>query len=387
MIKIDSDKILNINGSRIFPVYIYSICNGDYENSGIVGPCNPTNNTNFLFSGGGSNIYETTDHKTLFEQVGIYYCLSGLDINIIPQNLIDSKYFFGYYQIDEPDGTSPGQTITDVSNTYNAIKVRDPFHPVILDNWQNMMTWAPYCEIITWDIYPIYQNLISYSREDIIYAYEYFSNKYFFTSGNDVNSISKPVYAVIQANGVPFGGLDVPTPKEARSLTYVPITMDVKGIGYWSYEGYGGPDTSGLYKNPTLYSYYQQLANEIKSFNDWLITPTIDYSWQYHTGTKVTFNKVLTKTVINKQFTNFNYILKMQGNIYFLIVINKDSRPLSNVTINIKGIICRMIITTLGLEIQGSGKSGRNIYGNEGKFVDSFDGFAVHIYKIRCRYY
>lgn len=385
MIKIDSDKILNVNDKRIFPVYMYSICNSGYEIASVVAPCNPSDNRELLFGMAGVSTTYTFDrlnYKDLYEQTHVYYTLYGVEIDKIPQYLIDSPYFFGYYQDDEPSD----DIVNKISETYNKIKAKDLNHPVILDHWKDMVKWSQYTDIITWDIYP-FTETTSYSRDDALYAFEERTEQYFF-KGTNLNSINKPVWTVIQANGVPFDKLFVPTSKEARGNTYVAITMDVKGIGYWGYKSYGGTsDTSGLYKNSELHLYYKQLAREITSLNNILVLPTLDYSWQYHTGTKVKFNKILTKTVIYKQFTNFNYIIKRQCNIYYLIVVNKDSRPISDVTISIKGITCNITIRTLGLETQGSGKAGRIINGNNGKFIDSFDGYAAHIYKIRCRYY
>ena len=97
----------------------------------------------------------------------------------------------------------------------------------------------------------------------------------------------------------------------------------------------------------------------------------------------MTFNPVLTRTVIGTLFnTNFNYILKNYNGSYYLIVVNKDSRTVSNVTITIVGLTGDTTATTLGIETQGSGRSGRVLNVSNGKFTDSFDGSVVHIYKI-----
>lgn len=380
MIKIDSDKVLNVNGKRIFPVYMYSICNTRYEMINAVEHCDPSSNKEFLFGMSGVSTikeFNALNYKNLYEQALVYYTLNSLEIDDIPQYLIDSPYFFGYVQPDEPSNDDMGK----ISDAYDKIKAKDQLHVILLNHYRDMVLWYPYTDIITWDIYPI-RSGISFVREDAMYLYERWSDDYFF-NGTNLNSIDKPVWAVVQANGVVFEDLLVPTRKEARCNTYTAITMDIKGIGYWGYKSYGGPDnTSGLYKNIELHKYYKQLAREIVSLNNILILPTLDYSWQYYQGTNVKFSRILIRQVLGEKFTNFNYILKREGRIYYLIVVNKDPRSVSNVTLNITGIIGKMKIVTLGLEKQGSGRYGRTILGVNGKFNDNFDGYAVHIYKI-----
>lgn len=385
-VKIDPDKVLNVNGKRTFPVGIYSVCNRYWESAGLAGPCNPSLNKEFLFSADlEPNKAELNQYKSLYENAGIYYTLFAPEVvNNIPQNLIDSPNFLAYYQQDEPTD------VATISNTYNSIKAQDPNHPVILNVFQDMTKWYPYSDVITWDLYT-FTDTRRYPPEDSIYFYEQIAD-YAFFKGTDINSINKPVWAVLQANGIyyPFSilqgsGYRVPAPAEVRSVTYAAITMDVKGIVYWGYEsGTNSPFISvGLDRNPILHTYYRQLASELKSFNDWLVSPTVDYSWKYHPGNnRVVFNKLLSKTVIGVQFTNFNYILKNYNGTYYLIVVNKDSRPVSDVTITIAGLTGSATATTIGLETQGSGRAGRTISVNNGIFTDSFDGSSVHIYDI-----
>ena len=391
-VKIDSNKILNIDGERIFPVGIYATCSEYPEQNGLAGPCTPSKNNEFLYSAELEyNLKEITRYKTLYENAGMYFTLFAPELEEegnIPQDLISSPHFFGYMQMDEPSN----RDLATVSNTYNNIKAQDKNHPVILNVDKNMMKWYPYTDILTWDAYPF---LNDYTIGDAMYVYEIESNNGFFKN-NDINSIGKPVWAVLQANGVPYtlSGMGssflVPTPAQIRSNTYCAITMDVKGIAYWGYEIWADDINVpiGSDQNEGLHDYVTKLAGEIRSFNDWITTPTIDYSWGYHIGNDVIFDKVLTKFIDTKQFTtNFNYILKSYNDSYYLIVVNKDSRPVTNVTMSItipdsNLSTGNMTATTLGMETQGSGRAGRNIPVNNGTFADSFDGNVVHIYQI-----
>ena len=127
---------------------------------------------------------------------------------------------------------------------------------------------------------------------------------------------------------------------------------------------------------------YINQATEIKSLNDILVLPSLDYSWQYRKGTKVSFSKQLTasgSSYING-FTNFNYMLKQDGGTYYLIVLNKDSRSVTT-DITIQGLSGTMTATTLG-NVNAGSTAGRTLTVNNGRFIDSFDGFAVHIYQL-----
>jgi hypothetical protein len=75
-------------------------------------------------------------------------------------------------------------------------------------------------------------------------------------------------------------------------------------------------------------------------------------------------------------------MLKQSGNTKYLFVVNKDSRPISDVKITITGLTGAMSAKTLGLETSGSGSGGRVISVNNGQFMDSFDSYAVHIYEV-----
>lgn len=387
-ITINQDKTISIKGKKRFPVYMYGICSAHYELEGYVNDCNPSENSEFMLDGGGEYAggLLLTNAKKKFEDAKMYYSIVGYGAeNTIPKDLINSPYFFGYWQKDEPTESN----LQDIIDSYNELKSMDPAHPVVLNHWKDMVKWSPYADIITWDMYTI-RNTNDWPREDSIYAYEVWSQDAFF-KGTNINSLGKPVWAVIQANGVPEGNRVVPTTKEARANTYTAITMDVKGIGFWSYKGMGGSltptaafpkGTTGLYNKPELHSYYRQLAKELNSLNDILVLPTKDYSWEYYEGKDVSFSKNLKKTVLWGSRTNFNYILKQDGDTSYLIVVNKDSRPISDVGITIGGLTGAKTATTLGLETGGSSKAGKTLSVNNGKFTDSFDGYAVHIYQV-----
>lgn len=435
-VKINPDKTICLNGKKTFPIYIYGPCNAHFEGNTGAEPCDPAKNNAFDFGLGGEHTnFTSKGYQPKFEKAGLMFTLGRYQISGIPQQLIDSPVFFGFLNYDEPapgigcpDTDTEERCIARVNEVYSSFKNRNSQHPVILNHWRDMKTWAPanqYGDILTWDGYAIAKKRAKANKEyitteaaciaakdywsaadntcyywdpaDHLYAWEQGAEQNFF-KGTNLNTIGKPVYAVLQANGLPCcGGMQVPTPEDVRGLTYTAITTDVKGIGYWGYLSWGGtatstPEfpygTSGLYNTPALHSYYKLLTEELRTLNDILVLPTKDYSWHYHSSfTKsnpdemVTFSKNWTKSVWWRTRYNFNYILKQSGNTYYLIVVNKDSRALDDVEIKISGLAGSTTATTLGLAEAGS-VPGRTLQVTDGKFTDSFDGYAAHVYAI-----
>ncbi|MDO8726880.1 MAG: carbohydrate binding domain-containing protein [Candidatus Methanoperedens sp.] len=376
-IQINADKTISINGKKTFPVFMNNICNPYHEDTAGVEPCDPSKNSEFKMSGDSEYISSYARSISKYEQAGILYWMYAGQINNMPQNIMTSPYLFGYYHIDEPTDDQ----IPQISNAYKEVKAKDPNHPVILGHWRDMTKWALYADIMVFGLYPI-KNTPEWPREDSIYVYEH-STENNFLKGTSLSSFSKPVYAIIQA----FGRKDVgepPTPKEARSITYTAITMNVNGIGYYSYLGWGDGQLggSGLYWNQSLHTYYRQLGKELTSLNDIFVLPTKDYSWEYRKGTMVSFSKNPNKQLFFRDRQALNYMLKQSGSIWYLIVVNKDPRPITDVGITINGLTGAMTATTLGLEATGSQRAGRKLGVNNGQFTDSFDGYAAHIYKV-----
>lgn len=369
---INSDKTISINGKKIFPVAMSGMCNPVFD----AGVCDLSKNSEFYIS----DSMFSDEYLTTFEQNKVFFVLNGQNINNIPQSSLNSPYFLYYETINEPQ-TAAQETIA--SAVYKNVKSKDTNHPIMMGQWKDMLKWSKYTDIIANAIYPIRAN--EYAREDSMYAYEHLSWTAFFdyVELNSPSMTGKPVWAYILGNGVQDNWNLVPYPYEVRANTYIAITMDVKGILFYGYNIFGAQNqNTGLSNNPELHAYYRQLGKELIQLNDVLVLPTKDYSWEFRKGTNVTFSKTLTKNLLWRTYTNFNYILKQSGNEYYLIIVNKDSRPISGVDITIKGLTGSMTAKTLGLETSGSGRAGRAFNVNNGQFTDSFDGLAVHIYQI-----
>jgi len=400
-ITINSDKTININGKKTFPIYMYSIVNIITDPLTEPALVSIQKNKDFLFSIGHSWLdIQNGGYQKMFEDNKIMFNVGLRRTSTTPQSVIDSPMFFGWMNLDEPapgvgggDGACPAtdtvqQCFDRVLGYYNDFKARDANHPVLMNHWTNLQFWEPCGDIISWDSYPFMDDLGwnrgYWTRLEALYAYEHYA-WHGALGKKEIPAFSKPIWTVLTGFGQQTSHWLPATPKEIRCNTYLSITMGVTGIGYFTYKGWPmGIDgrTAGLFVNQSLFQYYTQLARELKSLNDILVIPTIDYSWEYHKGTKVSFSKTLTSTILWITRTNFNYMLKQSGSTTYLIVVNKDSRSISDVGITISGIIGAMTAKTLGLESSGSGRAGRELSVNNGVFTDTFDGYAVHIYQI-----
>lgn len=396
-VTINQDKTISIDGKKTFVVGMSSICSPIRPLTNCQENINVNKNT-YVTNLTGDITFQASTRNTLINN-NILFRKAAFQT---PEP--NANGLFGYWQPDEPSvgqnqyPITPDMTLEQIKARllfdYNEQHINDITHPIVLNHWKNMTEWLSYADIMMWDTYPFinpaWKSWATWDRADSIYAWEMQSWDAYF-QGTELNQINKPVWTYIQANGKedPTWGAYVPTPKEARANTYTAITLDVKGIWFWGYlvgGDYSHLETSvGLYMNPSLAIYYNNLMGELRSFNNILVLPTIDYSWQYHVGTKVSFNKNYTKTLTRwkKQQTNFNYILKQYGTTYYLIIVNKDSRQIDNVEIIINPLSTSGLKTlkTLGT-IEAGSSPNRTLSINNGTFTDSFDGYAVHIYQI-----
>ncbi|MCX9085628.1 MAG: hypothetical protein OIN87_12615, partial [Candidatus Methanoperedens sp.] len=374
-ISLNSDKTINMNGKKTFPLMMYSLCN-----PGIIRAAEEclTNLKNTdVYDVDIMGTHSSVQYLPLLlphEKTGTYFIsrATANEDNVVKNN----NYFFGYYQPDEPLDFQH----SDMVKTYKWLKENDPNHVVITGIWKEANKWLDTADILTFAIYPFRDLLIPEygSRDRAIYGYETLVKNNLGIDNFD--NVNKPLWAVIQAVGCKDDSGVTPLSKgELRALQYSAITMNIKGLSYYSYSW--TPNDCGLFKDPKLVTMYNNAAREIKALNDVLVLPTKDYSWEYRKGTQVSFSKKLTTNMWWLDRTNFNYMLKQDGNIWYLIVVNKDIRPISDVGITINGLSGMMTATTIGLPEAGS-VTGRKFSVSNGKFTDSFDGYGVNIYKL-----
>ncbi len=374
---INPDKTLSINGKKTFPQIFYSICSGTYATGA---QCTTNLQRMSIYDADISGPASMTIPQ--HEQEGMGY------INMVSSGTgyKDSPNFFGYMQVDEPIAT--GQDIPALEQAYRNIKADDPNHVVIATDWTRLNEMRNMADIIMDDGY-IYSDAqwlkdIGYTRQTALYFKEsMLRNSAEALDGvNDFDGISKPVYSVIAALSVPDSvGVQPLTKPELRTSIFLAVTMNMKGLAYFAYNENSLEDHYGLVRDQTMVQQYIDQAAEIKALNDILVLPTKDYRWQHRPGTQVSFSKVLTinDSIYVDGYTNFNYMLKQDGSVHYLIVLNKDSRSISDVGITVAGLNGPMTAKKI---IGSSTTANQDAPVNNGVFTDSFDGLAVHVYQI-----
>lgn len=408
-ITINPDNSISFNGEKTFLVGLMLSCYSWVENNGWATPCNATSDYK-----GSLNIdpyffgdYNNNSILNTFIDSRMYWTYKGENANNITSAQMNHPNFGGYYQLDEPEFTY-GTDTSVISSRYNAIKAKDTTHPVWMNIYSNFTVWLPYTDIISWDSYP-FKICVSgncgisynYSTE---YAYQWeYATHYTFLKANtslNIDSVGKPTLAVLQGNGAEWNETccgdairryKVPTKQQARSQAYLAITLNVNGIQWWTGKDYknskGGEGWKkiGLNANSTVRAYFMDIGQELIGLNDILVLPTKYYSWQYHKNNIVLFSPNPTYTLNGKVYNKFNYILKQNSTATYLIVVNKDANDLENIQITIPELTGAMTSTTLGLEEIGSSRAGRMLSVTNGTFIDTFDGFAAHVYEIAAK--
>ncbi len=359
---IDSDKILNMSGKRIFPQVFHTICDPYNTNS--------------------SECAENLDRMSVFTADFLGHRLTNQPIYIMARmpfsTSIDSNpdhpKLFAYMQTDEPNNNVT--QIPGLIKKYNDKKTADPNHIVIADDWRWLHNLEPLADVLTVDLYIKKNKYLPYmgnSFDNLTYYYEYVLARDVYEK--NLENISRPVWNVIIAvSSTDEAGVLPLTQKELRNMVYSSITMDVKGLVYYSYAWSPMP-SAVLKNNQTMTQWYIDQASEINMLNDVLVSPTIDYSWQFRKGTQVQFSNNPPRW---NDYQQLNYMLKNYNNSYYLIVVNKDVSSLTT-DISIDGV---KFTNAEEIGFIQSGSNPRQIIVSNNAFTDTFAGQAVHIYKV-----
>ncbi len=369
VIKIGADKILTINGKRHFPQIMLTL----------------TSNT-VPFNTNVSNLVRLKNYTADFAGYGYqasllpYYIQNKLGvIPMVGHFPVNSPALFGYYQEDEPD-ISKHATLLGI---YNNIKNADPNHLVIMGAWHDGKWWEDTADAIWYGLYP-YTHTLPWivelgSWEQTQYKYEYIVKTNILLGYDNFDQTTKPFWPVIQSLSKDDDAQKSPTTlAETKALCFNAICMNVKGLSYWSFSW--TPNDAGLYHNDTKVQEHILMVDEMRLIEDILLLPTKDYSWQYRKGTQVSFSNPLSGTW--RGYQNFNWMLKQNGDTWYLIVLNKDPRPCTT-DILISGMTGAGQVMELGL--QGTGASpGRTTSHTGGKISnETFAGLGVKIYQIQ----
>jgi hypothetical protein len=273
----------------------------------------------------------------------------------------DDDHLLAWYIFEEPKSTLI--TIEEGEFAYNKIREYDPNRPILfVDFYQpNIQNYRNCYDIFGYDYYPIGNGSVTHWRTQV----------------KAVMALArpKPVWLVIQAAGFddPNKAWVLPTPQEVRCMTYVGIIQGAKGILFWSYYYL-------RLSYPEHWQYIQDLGAELNLLSPVLLSPAVDERVKVNnTHIDITLREYIRgSSVPNKELYVIAANTVDQGS---QVKRHFPGVKQADVQISIEGVDNGRA-ELVGDAGTGSGKAGRSVPILGGTLVDSFDPYAVHIYKI-----
>ncbi len=403
-------EIRNDDGSinrTIFPVAMGSICNIMISNVTFINCTrNLENNSIFPFDTTvetyGNPNYDT--YVPLYQSKGLGYTVKASNL---PNNATTklNPYIWFSAHIDEPLFATQNQTVKD---DWNDSKAMFPNKLVIMNNYRDIISFAPWYNIFMNDAYannpnfqnpawcsPVcfYRSQLSYGQEALISGSGGIGNEGYQWN----NSVWNNKSYWLQVNSQYYSNSQVTNPiteTEIRNLLWTGIASGIQGVAFWGYLPFadyvGSPSgINGLSANLSMFNYYKNVSLEIMSLNDILILPTKTIFWYTDKNTSYTnITPNPTQSIYFNNINNLTYLTKQpSSNLTYLIAVNKDMNTSGNVQIKVGGMSGTQNVTFLGNATSGSGEAtsynaSQVITATNGVFNDTFDGYAVHIYQI-----
>ncbi|MBU4009634.1 MAG: hypothetical protein KJ882_02610, partial [Proteobacteria bacterium] len=334
---------------------------------------------------------------------------------------VNEPFFLGYYQWGSGFMNEPylPEHYDALYARYNKIRTLDTNHPVMIGTWTYKPTGSTYSAgdvaDLTMDVlFSHFTNCgyndrirdastgcveLGYMLDDFLFAKEreLRLNHLSPMGVTSIEALPDPMWTIFGGVGINYtnapGIWRVSSKEKLRASYYWAVTVGYTGIAPWGYKIYGnGTSTQGgLIEDPAVASYYNDLAGEFNSpaMQKVLTLPTINYSWNYYIpwDNKVNFSTNPTRFAWwASSGTGYalTYRLKYDStsNRYYLIVANKLNASINDVTITIQGLTGTMTAKTMGIVGTGSSAPNRVLTITDGKFTDTFDAYAGHVYQI-----
>ncbi len=254
---------------------------------------------------------------------------------------------------------------------YELLKQRDPSRPVWMnlgqgvawDEWvgrgirtnkpQDYVEYVKGADIISYDIYPVNQDrpqvknqhwMVPYGVERLI---QWTDNR-------------KPIWNVVECT--PYSGADRrPSPEVVRSQVWMSIIQGSRGIVYFVHVFNPEFIEAGLLADEEMAKAVGILNKQISDLAPVLNSPTLDRL--------ATVRSSNDKTPINA------LVKRHDGSTYVFAAAMRDGATRG--TFAIQGLVGNMQAEVLGED--------RRIEVHNGRFIDEFDGYDIHLYKISPR--
>jgi hypothetical protein len=246
---------------------------------------------------------------------------------------------------------------------YHLIKENDPLHPVFISFWTPfkkesfdiIRKWYDMTDIIGIHSYCSYSGQKEFASPDIWYNYEVWKQLI-----NDCHNYNKDsCIATVQGFGNynPYNDIyRSPTLKELRWQVYSAVVLGIKRVLFWNYYVWGERD-------PILVEHVNQIVAELQSIGK-----------QMNEGNTNDKNIIINQLAddITYRYGNFN-------GTHVILAVNHSKYELGGKYIDEVKFTLPSNIMASYVEVIGE---NRKIPIINNSFIDSFEPFEVHIYKI-----
>lgn len=287
---------------------------------------------------------------------------------------------FGWMNGDEPDNAQwnketqtydPCIDPEQIIDNYEKVKEKDPDHPYYLNlgqgvsytNWvgrgeckgridmycKKNNGYLKGCDIASFDIYPVNNNDPNVR-----------DNLWMVAKGIDSLRVwcndSKPVWTWIETTLIDKNSPRKPTSKEVKTQVWMALIHGAKGIGYFCHSFYPESDGAALLHDKIMLTGVKEINKQITS-----LAPVLNcYSNSPYAEVKSS-NINVPIDILTKNYEDINYIFAVG-------MRNEPSNAIFKVT--------------SGEHVEVIGEN-RTIKISKGQFHDHFEGYDVHLYKIR----
>ena len=332
----------------------------------------------------GINVYvglwkgPTKEQLDALEAAGLYVICHQTEFGLTQK---DRKVIAGWMHGDEPDNAQPlgegkgyGPPIPPASVVadYRRMRAADPTRPVLLnlgqgvawDKWhgrgvrtnhpEDYVEYVKGCDIASFDIYPV-----THTHPDVAgnlwYVGRGVGRLVEWTGGAG----AKPVWCCIETTHVD-NERAMPTPRQVRAEVWIALVHGATGIIYFAHEFKPQFIEAGLLARPEMAAGVKAINQEIRRLAPVLNSPTAP------DAARVTSDDAEAPVAV---------LCKQQGGATYLFAVATRDRA-STATFTVAGAAAGES------EVEVIGES-RTLKATGGKFQDRFDGYGIHLYKLR----
>jgi len=295
---------------------------------------------------------------------------------------LDDTLIYGWIQMDEPDNAQwneatqtydPCLDPSVIIARYDSMKARDSSRPVYL-NLGMGVAYTPWlgrgtCTGKT-DMYPVYNN--GYLKGCDIASFDIYpvnspdgdvSGKLWYVA-KGIDSLKKwtenkkPVWCWIETTLIDKSSPRKPTAAEVKAEVWMALIHGAKGFGYFCHSFYPYFDDAALFHDTAMFSAVTKINQQIISLVPVLRTPDI-------TGfaSVTSSNAAVPVDIMKKHY---------QGENYIFAVAMRSGTTTATFTVDSGKLV----------EVLGE---NRMIPVIDGKFMDNFSSYGVHLYKITSK--